>query len=188
VVRRARHVRDYVLEFAFSDGSTREIDLQPYLRGPIFEPWTDPEAFRRFNVRYGSIVWPNGAGIAPETLHEGLSPTELVPHVAKAGSPGPRRRKRRKEPEWVVKRVRHVRDYVVELAFADGLTREVDIKPFMHGQIWRGWEAPDKFTRVRVEYGTLVWPGGPDIAPETLYYDLGPVSPQGSVSPDPHQA
>ena len=74
VVRRVRYVRDYVVEFIFTDRSCREIDLEPFLRGPLFEPLRDLEAFRRFKVTFGSIAWPNGADIAPETLYYNLGP------------------------------------------------------------------------------------------------------------------
>ena len=67
----ARYVRDYVVWFRFRDGTTGELDLRPYLRGPVFEPLHDIEYFRRFWVHpeYETIVWPNGADLAPDTLH-----------------------------------------------------------------------------------------------------------------------
>jgi hypothetical protein len=79
LVKRAEHVRDYVVEFTFRDGSKRSIDLEPFLHGGIFEPLRAPETFRRFKVKYGTIAWPNGADIAPETLYYDLGP---VPHDA----------------------------------------------------------------------------------------------------------
>jgi hypothetical protein len=74
-VKRARVVKEYVVEFTFVDGLRREIDLEPFLHGGIFEPLRSPEVFRRFKVKYGTIVWPNGADIAPETLYFDLGPT-----------------------------------------------------------------------------------------------------------------
>jgi hypothetical protein len=74
-----------------------------------------------------------------------------------------------------------VHDYTIEFTFADGLRREIDIKPFIRGPIWEGWDSPAAFRRFQVEGGTITWPGGPDIAPETLYYDLGPVPTKGST-------
>ena len=61
----------------FTDGSTKDVDLEPYLRGPVFEPVRrDPELFRAVNVdeQAGTIVWPNGADIDPDVLYFGLPP------------------------------------------------------------------------------------------------------------------
>jgi hypothetical protein len=67
----ARHVRDYVVWFRFRDGTTGELDLRASLRGPVFEPLRDVEYFKQFRVHpeYETIVWPNGADLAPDTLH-----------------------------------------------------------------------------------------------------------------------
>jgi hypothetical protein len=42
---------------------------------------------------------------------------------------------------------------------------------------WSRIATPDLFERVHVDYGTVVWPGEIDIAPETLYDDSTPISP-----------
>ncbi len=67
-----RYVRGYVLWLKFEDGSEGEIDLTSSLRGPVFEPLKDIGYFKqvRLNPELGTIVWPNGADIAPETLHQ----------------------------------------------------------------------------------------------------------------------
>ena len=62
----------YSLRLVFDDGLTKTVDLEPYLRGPIFVPVRDPAYFARVFVdpELGTIVWPNGADFAPETLYE----------------------------------------------------------------------------------------------------------------------
>ena len=69
----------------FTDGSERVIDLDPYLRGPIFEPVrSNRSVFEavRVDPQLGTIVWPNGADIDPDVLFAGGAP-EWVPDSLK---------------------------------------------------------------------------------------------------------
>ena len=66
-----KHVREYVLWMKFEDGTEGEIDLASELWGPVFEPLKDQAFFRQVAVaEYGTIAWPNGADLAPESLYE----------------------------------------------------------------------------------------------------------------------
>ncbi len=69
-VIQATYRGDYQIEIVFNDGLTATIDFARWLNGPVFEPLRDREYFRRFFIDGGTIAWPNGADIAPETLHE----------------------------------------------------------------------------------------------------------------------
>jgi hypothetical protein len=66
----------YTLRLDFSDGSTRDVDLEAELWGPMFEPLRDLEEFRKVAVdpTLGTIVWPNGADLDPDVLHGDRSP------------------------------------------------------------------------------------------------------------------
>lgn len=68
----ARHVRDYVVWVRFSDGSQGEVDFAGELEGPVFAPLRDHAYFRSFvlHPELHTIVWANGADIAPEFLYE----------------------------------------------------------------------------------------------------------------------
>jgi len=66
----AEHQGGYRIRLAFSDGSVKTVDFRKWLKGPVFEPLKKPSYFRRFFVDGGTVVWPNGADIAPEALHE----------------------------------------------------------------------------------------------------------------------
>ncbi len=68
----ARYVRDYVIWLRWSDGTQGEVDLSGELDGPIFEPLKEQGYFRRFvlSPEMYTLVWPNGADLAPEFLRE----------------------------------------------------------------------------------------------------------------------
>lgn len=67
----------YSLRLTFHDGVRKQVNLLGLLRGPIFEPLLEPGFFRQvlLDPVAGTVVWPNGADVAPETLY-GL-PEEL---------------------------------------------------------------------------------------------------------------
>jgi hypothetical protein len=60
---------------------------------------------------------------------------------------------------------------VLRLAFADGLTGDVAVLDRMLGPVFAAARTPAGFVAVTVdaETGTVVWPGGADLAPDTLY-------------------
>jgi hypothetical protein len=71
-VRSVEYLGGYRLRLVFSDGASGDVDLEQELWGPVFEPLRDRAEFRkvRVNKGLGTIMWPNGADIAPETLHD----------------------------------------------------------------------------------------------------------------------
>lgn len=68
----AKLVRDFTVWVRFNDGSQGEVDLSGELDGPVFEPLRDPKVFAQFRLDpdVHTLVWPNGADLAPEFLHE----------------------------------------------------------------------------------------------------------------------
>ncbi|MBI1848348.1 MAG: DUF2442 domain-containing protein [Candidatus Rokubacteria bacterium] len=60
------------LRLKFSDGTRTRVNLLPLLEGPIFEPLHNPTFFAKavLDPGAGTVVWPNGADVAPETLYE----------------------------------------------------------------------------------------------------------------------
>ncbi len=69
-VRAAEPLEGYKVRVEFEDGTQKEMDLGPYLRGPIFEPIRrDPAVFRSMTVKEGIIAWDNGADIDPDVLY-----------------------------------------------------------------------------------------------------------------------
>lgn len=63
----------FTVHVRFEDGTTADVDLSYLLEyGGVFEPLRDGDFFRLLcaDPDAGTIVWPNGADIAPETLYE----------------------------------------------------------------------------------------------------------------------
>jgi hypothetical protein len=92
-VETVRVVKPYVLDVIFTDGFRRQVDLEPLLWGEVFSPLRDPNFFALASVdpELGTVVWPNGADIAPEYLYYGedtpygkirIEAPEEVPHIA----------------------------------------------------------------------------------------------------------
>lgn len=66
----------------FEDGIEGELDFSGLAWEGVFSPLEDPEYFARGGLDHDirTLAWPNGADIAPETLHEWIAQgVERVP-------------------------------------------------------------------------------------------------------------
>ena len=65
-------VRHGVLSLTFADSVTGEVAVLERMRGPVFDEAVTPEGFVRVHAdsETGTIVWPGGADLAPDTLYE----------------------------------------------------------------------------------------------------------------------
>ena len=61
--------------------------------------------------------------------------------------------------------------FELDLAYDDGTHRRFDMKPLLSLKPWNKVSALPLFMQAKVSYGTVVWPGEIDIAPETLLLD-----------------
>jgi len=75
-----------------------------------------------------------------------------------------------------VSAVKATADFTLSLVFSNGEQRRFDMRPYLHYPVFRRLENPGFFSLARVDYGTVVWPGDIDIAPETLYEDSIPLT------------
>ncbi len=87
----ASYQNDYRVEITFDDGACGIVDFSHYLeRGGVFERFHDINYFRQFEVNpeLGTLTWPDGIDVAPETLYAQATgtplPTWMIPEDALA--------------------------------------------------------------------------------------------------------
>lgn len=84
------------------------------------------------------------------------------------------------EPLVDVTDVRVLARYVVELTFATGEVRVIDLEPMLWGEMFDPLKADyELFKQVQADRdaGTIVWPNGADLSPRTLYLESKPAVP-----------
>ncbi len=87
-VQRVEPLHDYWVRLEFENGVQKEIDLEPVLWGPVFEPIRkDPAQFHAVKIEGGTIAWANGADIDPDVLYYDLKPAWM--EVEADSVPGP---------------------------------------------------------------------------------------------------
>ncbi|HTS02626.1 MAG TPA: DUF2442 domain-containing protein [Thermoanaerobaculia bacterium] len=74
-------------------------------------------------------------------------------------------------PTPVVVAARHLADYRLEVAFADGTTKTIDFSHWLKGPVFEPLKDVNYFKQFILDGWTVSWPNGADIAPKTLYTD-----------------
>ncbi len=82
-VTEAKYLGEFRILLTFNTGEKRIVNLKGRLHGEIFEPLKDEGFFMQFKVdkELGTIVWPNGADIAPYGLYDMSKPAEYIKAV-----------------------------------------------------------------------------------------------------------
>jgi hypothetical protein len=77
-ITQAKHMRDYQIWLQFNDGAEGVVDLAEELWGSMFEPLKDKGLFSQMTLdsELDTVVWPNGADLAPEFLHDLLAQSQ----------------------------------------------------------------------------------------------------------------
>lgn len=83
-VKEAKYLHDYVIWVKFNDGMAGKIDLQNELEGEMLGPLKNEKFFKSFKVDpvLETIVWRNGADLAPEFLHDNIK----IPNITNQSS------------------------------------------------------------------------------------------------------
>jgi hypothetical protein len=72
-----------VLDLTFADGTSGQVDVSARIWGPVFERVRSEEGFREAYLDGGTVAWPGGADLAPDTLYERVR-TEVWPEALPA--------------------------------------------------------------------------------------------------------
>ena len=87
-VIRAKYDGGFRIHLTFNDNVQGSVDFQDWLQGQVFEPLKDPTYFQQFFIEGGTVAWPNGADVAPETLYEAVKSSSAARLRAGAGGAG----------------------------------------------------------------------------------------------------
>jgi len=68
-VSQAEYLENYRIKLTFNNGEKKIVDLQNELKGSVYEPLRQLNYFKKFQVKYNTIEWSNGADYAPEYLY-----------------------------------------------------------------------------------------------------------------------
>ena len=76
---------------------------------------------------------------------------------------------------WRVKHVRPLADFRLEVKFADGTQGLVDMARLLARDcgVFKPLREMSLFNQVFVDDGAVAWPGGLDLAPDTMHEELG---------------
>jgi hypothetical protein len=77
LIKSVRPLEQYRVLLEFNTGEQKTVDLDPLLRGPVFEPIRSSRTMFwavRVDEELGTIVWPNGADMDPDVLYGSYTP------------------------------------------------------------------------------------------------------------------
>lgn len=65
--------------------------------------------------------------------------------------------------------VDYVKDYMLSLTFSDGVSKVVDLQPYLNGGVFEQLKDLYQFKQFGLNHWTLEWACGVDLAPEFLH-------------------
>lgn len=73
-IKKIEYVEDYKLKLTFNDKKQKIVNLKKFSNsepGTVFYPFRDLDFFKSYklNSRLGTIVWPNGVDLCPDSLY-----------------------------------------------------------------------------------------------------------------------
>ena len=71
--------------------------------------------------------------------------------------------------------VDYIKDYKLHVTFSDGSKKNIDLKPYLIGEVFGELLDKEKFVQYGLTRVTIEWANGADLAPEFLY-EIGTVA------------
>ena len=71
----------HALLLQFSNGEKRRMDVGPYLTYPVFECLREPELFSQVRADHGTVSWPSGIDLDPDSVYLDSVPVERTAPV-----------------------------------------------------------------------------------------------------------
>ncbi len=68
-----------------------------------------------------------------------------------------------------------VAEHGLLVTFSDGQVRRLDVHPYLAVAVFARLREADYFAQVRVDHGTVAWPDGIDLDPDSVYLDSVPI-------------
>jgi len=69
-VKKVKAEENFQLRITFDNGKSGVFDMNPYLNFGIFSELKDIKYFRKVKPLYGTISWPHGQDVCPDTLYQ----------------------------------------------------------------------------------------------------------------------
>lgn len=69
-VKKVEAEEKFRLKITFDNGQVKNFNMQPYLDFGVFSELKNIKYFQQVKPLYGSISWPHGQDICPDTLYE----------------------------------------------------------------------------------------------------------------------
>lgn len=73
-VKSVTALSSHQLSIVFTDGQRRRMDISPYLAYPVFQPLRDAELFQQVVADHGTVSWPGGIDLDPDSVFLESSP------------------------------------------------------------------------------------------------------------------
>ena len=164
-------LRKYRIWIEYNDGVSGEVDLSDMAGEGRYKAWDEPGFFEKAHIGYDDmLLWNDGLGVSPGDLYMEITgksynelPAELQAQVLPPGDCW----------QLEVVKVKSLPEYRIWVEFNDGVSGELDLSEYANMPVFKVWDEPGHFEKVRVtSYGTVAWDDDLEFCTESMYMDI----------------